>query len=160
MVGDGHTAMIGLLFGMLLPATAPWWLVVTGTFLAVVIGKEIFGGIGANPFCPAVLSYAIASIAWKVYFDFDAQLVNLDVDFTPFYPLAAAKAFGPQAVEGISLMDLFVGREIGGIGSTSGLALIIGGCYIIARGYVRWEIPVSFIVGLFVSGGPVPYGRP
>jgi Na+-translocating ferredoxin:NAD+ oxidoreductase subunit D len=48
-VGDGHAAVIGLVFGMLLPATCPWWLVFTGTFVAVIIGKQIFGGIGANP---------------------------------------------------------------------------------------------------------------
>lgn len=151
MVGDGHAAMIGLIFGMLLPAAAPWWLVITGTFLAIVIGKQIFGGIGANPFSPAVLSYAITAVAWKVYFDFDAQLINFNVDFTPFYPLVAAKAFGTEAVENIPLMDLFIGKEIGGLGSTSGLALIIGGCYLIVRGFLRWEIPLSFIAGLFIT---------
>lgn len=150
-IGDGHAAMIGLIFAMLLPATAPWWLVITGTFLCVVIGKQIFGGIGANPFSPAVLAYAVMSVAWKAYFDFDAQLINMEVDFTPFYPLVAAKAFGTTAVESVPLLDLFIGKEIGGVGSTSGLALIIGGCYLVARGFVRWEIPLSFIVGLFIT---------
>jgi Na+-translocating ferredoxin:NAD+ oxidoreductase subunit D len=152
-VGDGNAALIGLLFGMLLPAAVPWWLVVTGTFVAVVIGKHIFGGVGANPFNPAVLSYAILAIAWRSYFDFDAQLANFDVDYTPFYPLIAAKAFGASAVENIPLMDLFLGREIGGIGATSAAALLLGGIYLVARGYVRWEIPVAFIVGLVVTAG-------
>jgi Na+-translocating ferredoxin:NAD+ oxidoreductase subunit D len=152
-VGDGNAALIGLLFGMLLPAAVPWWLVVTGTFVAVVIGKHIFGGVGANPFNPAVLSYAILAIAWRNYFDFDAQLANFDVDYTPFYPLIAAKAFGASAVENIPLMDLFLGREIGGIGATSAAALLLGGIYLVARGYVRWEIPVAFIVGLVVTAG-------
>ena len=62
-IGDGNAALIGLLFAMLLPATAPWWLVVTGTFVAIVIGKQIFGGIGGNAFNPVALSIAILMMA-------------------------------------------------------------------------------------------------
>lgn len=150
-VGDGNAALIGLLIAMLLPATVPWWLVLTGTFLAIVIAKQIFGGIGANPFSPAVLAYAILMVSWKNYFDFDAQLIHYDFSFTPFYPLVAAKAFGTSAIENIRMSDLLLGRQVGGLGSTCGLALIIGGLYLILRGYVRWEIPVAFIVGLCVT---------
>ena len=57
-IGDGNAALIGLLLAMLLPATMPWWAVITGTLIAVVIGKQIFGGIGANPFNPAALAVA------------------------------------------------------------------------------------------------------
>lgn len=165
-VGDGNAAVIGLIFGMLLPATAPWWLVLTGTFVAVVIAKQSFGGIGATPFSPPVLAYAILSVAWRVYFDYDAQLANVNVDFTPFYPLAAAKAFGSGAVADIPLRDLLLGCEIGGIGSTSAIALLVGGIYLVARGYMRWEIPLAFIVGLFVTaslfhaGNPAAYAGP
>ncbi len=150
-VGDGHAAMIGIILGMLLPAAAPWWMVVTSTFLAVVIGKQIFGGIGANPFNPAALSVAIVSIAWKNYFDFNAQLVNFNFSFNAFDPLVALKAFGPEVVDNYSLGGLFLGQQVGGIGSTCGLALVIGGAYLIARGYVRWEIPLSFVLGILVT---------
>lgn len=150
-VGDGNAALIGLLLAMLLPATTPWWIVLTGTFLAVVIGKQIFGGIGANPFNPAVLAYAILMISWKTYLDFDAQMVNYDFAFAPFYPLLAAKSLGTGAVEAIPITDLLLGRQVGGLGSTCGLALIIGGIYLILRGYVRWQIPVAFIAGLCIT---------
>jgi electron transport complex protein RnfD len=150
-VGDGHAILIGLLLGMLMPATAPFWIVLTGTFLAIVIGKQIFGGIGANPFCPAALSYAILMVSWKTHFDFDAQLLNYNFDFTPFYPLVALKAFGTEAVADIGIGDLMVGRQVGGIGATCGLALLLGGVYLIARGFMRWEIPVAFIAGLVVT---------
>ncbi len=150
-VDDGHAMFIGLIFGMLLPATAPYWLVLTGTFMAVVIGKIIFGGLGANPFNPAVLSYAILMVSWKTYFDFDAQLIHYNFDFTPFYLLVAAKAFGTEAVANVNLGELLIGRQVGGIGTTCGLALILGGIYLIARGIMRWEIPVAFIAGLLVT---------
>jgi len=71
-IGDLDSAVIGLIFGMMLPATSPWWLVVTGTFVAVIIGKMIFGGIGANPFNPALVGMAFLMLSWKVFFDFDA----------------------------------------------------------------------------------------
>ena len=152
-VGDGNAALIGLLFGMLLPAAAPWWLVITGTLVAILIGKQIFGGIGGNPFNPAVLSYAILMISWNRYFDFDAQLLNYNFDFTSYYPLVALKAFGPTVTESFNLGDMLIGRQVGGIGATSGLALIIGGIYLVARGFVRWEIPLSYIAGLFLTAG-------
>ncbi len=165
-VGDGHAALIGLLLGMLLPATAPYWLVITGTFLAIVIGKQIFGGIGANPFSPPALAFAILSISWKHYLDFDAQLLNMQFDFAAFHPLVALKAFGPEFVSGISMGDLIIGKQIGGVGATCGLALILGGIYLIARGFLRWEIPVAFIIGLAVTAtlfhiaDPARYGGP
>jgi electron transport complex protein RnfD len=150
-VGDGHAALTGLIFGMLLPATAPFWLVITGTFFAIVVAKHIFGGIGANPFNPAVLAVAILTISWHSYFDFDAQLLNYHFDFTSFYPPAALKAFGPAGIEKISLGDLLVGRQVGGIGATCGLALILGGVYLMARGFMRWEIPLAYLAGIAVT---------
>ncbi len=159
-VGDGNAILIGLIFGMLLPATAPYWLVLTGTFVAVVMGKQIFGGIGANPFSPAALSYAILMVSWNTYFDFDAQLLNYNFDFAPFYPLVAVKAFGTEAVADITIGDLMVGRQIGGVGATCGLALILGGIYLIARGFMRWEIPVAFIAGLVITATLFHVGNP
>lgn len=150
-VGDGHAALIGVIFGMLLPATTPWWVVVTGTFLAIFIGKQIFGGIGASPFNPAVLAFAIVSIAWQAHFDFDASLANMDFDFKAAQPLVALKAFGPEVVAGYDIGDMFIGRQIGGIGAVSGLGLIIGGLYLIGRGYVRWEIPLAYIAGMAIT---------
>jgi Na+-translocating ferredoxin:NAD+ oxidoreductase subunit D len=152
-VGDGHAALTGLLLGMLLPAATPYWIVLTGTFFAIVIAKQIFGGIGANPFNPAALAFAILMVSWKTHLDFDTQLVHFDFDFTPFYPPVALKAWGPQAIENINLGDLLLGRQVGGIGATCGLALIFGGLYLIARGIMRWEVPLAFILGLLITAG-------
>jgi len=151
-IGNMDSAVIGLLFGMMLPATSPWWFVITGTFVAVVIGKMIFGGIGANPFNPALLGMAVLMLSWKSLFDFDAAYVNYDFDFTALAPLAALKFQGASAVSDLfPIGDLIMGRQVGAIGSTFGLGLIIGGIYLIVRGYIRWEIPVSFIVGIIVT---------
>ena len=151
-IGDLDSALIGLLFGMMLPATSPWWLVVTGTFVAVVLGKMIFGGIGANPFNPALIGMAFLMLSWKAFFDFDAAYINYEFDFTALAPLAALKFQGPAAIaDFFPLSDLIMGRQVGAIGSTFGLGLIIGGVYLILRGYIRWEITVSFIAGIIVT---------
>ncbi|MCB2146395.1 MAG: RnfABCDGE type electron transport complex subunit D [Deltaproteobacteria bacterium] len=151
-IGNGNAALVGLLLAMVLPASTPWWIVLIGTFLAIVIGMQIFGGIGANPFNPVALAFAILMVSYKNHLDFDAGLVNFTLSFpSSTDPLAALKAFGPSAVEGLNYMDLFLGKQVGALGSTCGLALVLGGLYLILRGFIRWEISVSFLAGVFVT---------
>lgn len=149
-IGDGSAALSGLVLAMLLPATMPWWAVITGTFLTVVIGKQIFGGIGSNAFNPVALAVAIMMVSWKDLFDFNGMLLNYDFNFTAVYPLAAVKNFGTSAIDSFSLGDLMMGRQMGAIGSTFGLGLIIGGIYLMIRGFIRWEISLSFIAGAYL----------
>jgi electron transport complex protein RnfD len=152
-VGDGTAAVIGLLFGMMLPATLPWWAVITGTFIAIVVARQIYGGIGANPFNPAAVAVAILMLAWKQRMDFDTALVSYAFDFSAAFPLGAVKAFGTDAIKGLSLIDLFLGRQIGGIGTICGVALVAGGIYLVLRGIIRWEIPLAFLVGTAATAG-------
>lgn len=152
-IGDMDAAVIGLLFGMMLPCTTPWWVVVTGTFVAVVIGKMIFGGIGANPFNPVIIGMAILMLAWKQYFDIDTAMVNYPFDFAELamVPLAALKYQGVDIIDKFPLMDLFMGKQVGAIGTTFGLGLVIGGIYLILRGYIRWEISLAFVAGIIIT---------
>ncbi len=150
-IGDGNAALIGLLFAMLLPATSPWWLVLTGTFVSVIIGKQIFGGIGGNPFNPALIGIAILMVSWKNFFDFDDALLNYDLGFIMVYPLAALKHFGVSAVDSFTISDLLLGRQIGAIGTTFGIGIIAGGIYLIIRGFIRWEISLSFLAGVLIT---------
>ena len=150
-IGDGNAALTGLLFAMLLPATTPWWTVVLGTFLAIVVGKQIFGGIGCNPLNPALIAIAIIFLSWKGLLDFDEALVNYDLEFFMVYPLAALKHLGTSAASEFTIAGLLMGQCPGAIGATFGLGLIIGGIYLILRGMIRWEISISFLVGVFVT---------
>lgn len=150
-VGDGNAALVGLLFGMLLPATTPWWLVIIGTLVSMVIGKHIYGGIGANPFNPVLVGLAIVMLSWKNYFNFDQALLNYEFDFTALYPLGALKHFGTAAAAPFGAGDLLLGRQIGGIGTTFGLGLLMGGIYLIFKGFVRWEVSISFLLGIAIT---------
>jgi len=158
-ISDWNAALIGLILAMLLPPSLPWWAVITGTFVAILIGKQIYGGLGGNPFNPAVLAIAILALSWKNYFNFSAAVANFDIGFMAVYPPAALKHAGmhPELFDIKSLsdsfnaIDLLMGKQVGGIGATFGLALILGGLYLIARGFIRWEIPVSFLAGVFLT---------
>jgi len=150
-IGDGNAALLGLLLAMLVPATLPWWAVVIGTFLTVVIGQQIFGGIGANSFHPVVLAMMILTLSWTTLFDFNAALVTYDLPFRAVYPLAVAKKFGSAGAAEFSPLDLLLGQQIGGLGATFGLGLIAGGVYLMIRRIIRWEIALSFLAGIFVT---------
>jgi electron transport complex protein RnfD len=71
--------------------------------------------------------------------------------FRSLYPLSALKNFGTSAIDSISLKGMILGQQVGGIGSTFGFGLILGGIYLILRGIIRWEISLSFLVGTFIS---------
>ncbi|MEW6672046.1 MAG: RnfABCDGE type electron transport complex subunit D [Thermodesulfobacteriota bacterium] len=150
-ITDGNAALIGMLFAMLLPASSPWWLVITGTFVAIVVGKHIYGGIGANPFNPALVAIAILTLSWKGFMNFDQALLNFNFDFNMAYPLAAVKRIGSAAAASFSAGDLLLGRQSGGLGATFGLGLILGGLYLILRGFIRWEISFSFLAAIFIT---------
>ena len=150
-IGDGNAAWLGMLFAMLVPATMPWWAVVTGTFIVIVIGKQIFGGIGSNAFHPVALALAMMMLSWGNLLDFDATLLHYDLEFATLYPLAASKYFGAASADTFNLTDLFLGRQLGGTGATFGLGLLIGGIYLMLRGFIRWEISLTFLAGVYLT---------
>ena len=165
-IGDGNAAVIGLLLGMLLPATMPWYAVILGTLLAILVGKQIYGGIGCNPFNPSLVAYVMLLLSWKTLLDFDAMLVNYDFGVNMIFPIGALKHFGPSVIEQYNPIDLLMGWQAGAIGATFGLGLIIGGAYLILRGFIRWELSLSFLAGVFITAllfnvaNPAKYGGP
>ncbi len=150
-IGDGNAAVIGMMTAMLFPATTPWWAVITGTFVAIVVGKQIYGGIGGNPFNPALIGIAILMLSWNNIFDIDNALLNYDFNFTAAYPLVALKHYGVSAVDSFNLTDLLMGNQTGTVGSAFGLALALGGLYLIIRGFIRWEISFSFLAAMIIT---------
>lgn len=161
-VGDLNAVVIGLLFAFLLPAGAAWWVVVVGTGLSVCLGKMVFGGIGANPVPAVLVGYAAISVCWGIYVEPDT--VQLATSWSE--PLTKLKFFGPAGIERFSYTDLFIGRQIGGLGSANVGMLLIGGLYLVARKTVAWQIPLAFlagtaaVAGLFYAVDPAIYAPP
>ena len=151
-LSDGSAALSGLLLALILPASTPWWLVAIGSTVGVIIGKQIFGGLGGYPFNPVLIGWAIIRISWPGHLNFDDVLVNFSW-VGDAYPLTTLKVSGAAALSKFSYVDLFLGKQLGGIGAAATLWLIIGGLFAIIRGYIPWRIPVAFIAGVFFVSG-------
>ena len=146
---DGSAAAIGLMFGLMLPPTAPWWCILVGVFIAIVIAKQFFGGTGENPFNPVLVAYALLLISWGDILNFTKAYLPYEFGFNAINPLAVLKQFGPSATNNVSLWQLFMGQQLGGMGTAFGFGIVVGGIYLLVRGYIRWEISVSFILGIW-----------
>ncbi len=152
-VGDLSAAVTGTLLAFCLPVSIPLWIAGLGSVIAVVVVKQLFGGIGENFANPAVTGRVILLVA------FSGEMANWAVDgISSATPLAALAAGGKVP----GLMDMFLGLNRGGsLGETCGLALLLGGIYLLARRIITWQIPVAYLgtVALFAlaAGQSVPY---
>ncbi len=146
-VGDWSAVVTGLLLAYNLPANAPVWIAAVGAIIAIILVKQMFGGIGSNFMNPALAARAILFVSWSsLMTSYPATQFMTDVtsSATPLNLL------GKGTVEGVNLMDLFLGNVPGVLGETCKLALLLGGVYLILRGIVDWKIPVTFIATVFV----------
>lgn len=154
-VSDLSAVVTGLLLAFNLPASAPFWVPVVGGFFAIVIVKQLFGGLGQNFMNPALCARAFLLAAYPSEMtDWSVQPRAALVDgVTSSTPLALLKN-GITASNGIvesfipkssDIFNAFVGRIGGCIGETCAAALIIGGLYLIARRIISWRIPVIYI---------------
>jgi electron transport complex protein RnfD len=142
---DGSAIITGLLLAMNLPSSAPWWMCILGAVIAIGLGKMVFGGLGNNIFNPALVARVVLFISFPV------QMTHWPLPFatdavssaTPLGVLGTSGAL--KAMETFPLMDMFLGRIGGCLGEVSALMLILGGLILLFKGYIKWDIPVSFI---------------
>jgi len=138
-VTDLSAAVTGLLIAYNVPSTAQWWQVMIGSVFAIVIVKQLFGGLGFNVVNPALAARAVLQASWAT------SINTFYVDgVSSATPLAIMKAGGP-ATATYSVMDMFLGKTAGCIGETSALLLILGGVYLLCRRAIKWQIPVCYI---------------
>ncbi|ABB37383.1 NADH:quinone oxidoreductase subunit RnfD [Oleidesulfovibrio alaskensis G20] len=148
-VDDNSALLQGLLLAFLLPASAPWWLVILGSAFTILLGRLVFGGLGANPVCAPLVGWAILSISWKLEMDIDAAMLNTML----VNPLTQLKYFGAQKVADISYTGLLAGQQLGALGSSQVGALLLGGIYLLVRRTVRWQLPAAFFGGVLLISG-------
>jgi electron transport complex protein RnfD len=156
-INDGSAAVTGLLLAMTLPPSAPWWICVIGGMIAIGIGKQIFGGLAHNPFNPALLARVVLLISWPVelttWMKPGQGFANLGADVvTGASQLGQMKEGLIQqgsiaaAMQQFNALDAFLGiHQLGSLAETSAVALLIGGIYLLYRGYITWHIPVGYM---------------
>ena len=166
---DGSAAITGLLLAFNVPSTIPWWQLLVGSLAAIGVTKMAFGGLGKNPFNPALVgrafmlaSFPVQMTTWplplKNLWSFGADAV------TGATPLGVLAEQGPANLPGH--LDLFLGNIGGCIGEVSALAILLGGIYMLSRKIITWHIPVFYILSLFGFTGifwlvnPTKYADP
>ncbi len=150
-VSDLSAAVTGVLLSFNLPATFPYWMAVVGSFVAIVVVKQLFGGIGQNFANPAItarivllLSFGIPMTTWPVA---TPMLAAADV-VTGATPLALLASGDTANLP--TYTEMLLGLTGGSLGETSALALLVGGYYLIIRKIIAPTIPVAFIGTVFV----------
>lgn len=158
---DGSAALTGLLLAMNLPSNLPVWMIIVGSLVAIGIGKMSFGGLGNNPFNPALVGRVFLLISFPVEMTTWPRPVPLTTSYldaeTGPTVLAMLKGnFGeiPQT------MDLFLGKMGGSLGEISAVALLLGLVYLLWKKIITWHIPVSILVTVFVFAGILNVANP
>ncbi|NMD37905.1 MAG: RnfABCDGE type electron transport complex subunit D [Christensenellaceae bacterium] len=151
-LGDLSAVVTGILVALNVPVTAPLWIPVFGSMLAIVLVKQMYGGIGQNFINPALAARTILFISWTALMS--ARLIpevgNLYQGFR--FNVDAVSVATPliSSQNSFTLSQLFLGNIPGMIGETSKIALLIGGIYLIVRKVIDWRIPVFFIGTVFI----------
>ena len=143
-VTNWSAAVTGVLLAFNLPASIPWWIVVIGAFVAIAIAKMTFGGLGKNPFNPALVGRVFLLIAYPVQMTTFPMPVNGAFDaLSGATPLAAVKHGAAADVLGVQ--DLLLGNMPGSMGEVATLALLCGFVYLLWRRVITWQIPVTVL---------------
>ncbi len=178
---DGTALLTGWLLALSLPPSAPWWIGVGGSFFAIAIGKQVYGGVGQNIFNPAMLARVALLIAFPLQMTTWALPQPLGSAAAPGFVESLAITFAgaplPDAMVGatalgglktdmtlgheaaawlqanFSLLPALLGQTPGSLGETSELLILLGGVWLLLRRIIHWEIPVSLVLVTVVLAG-------
>ena len=166
-VGDLSAVVTGLLLALNLPAGIPLWMAVVGSVFAIGVSKQVFGGLGMNPFNPALAARAFMLISFtgpmttwlKPFWWRTPEAVTTATPLATMKTWFAAEATASATPHGLcnsactgvpGLWDMAIGNIPGCIGEVSAIALAIGAAYLLWRKVITWHIPVAFIATVFV----------
>ena len=158
-VGNLSAAVTGVLLAFNLPVSIPWWIVAVGAFVAIAVAKMTFGGLGKNPFNPALVGRVFLLIAYPAQMTSFPQPAGAVADaFSGATPLAAVK-FGAVSASAIDYQDMLFGSIPGSLGEVAALALLAGFVYLLWRRVITWHIPVVIFVSMALFAFFAALGR-
>lgn len=149
---DFSAALTGLLLAMNVPATLPVWMIVVASFFAIVVVKQLFGGIGKNIVNPALAARVMLFMSFSEQMSGKAYDIDLVSSATPLVSLKQGD------LSGIKLFDLFIGNVEGSLGETCALLLLIGAVYLLVRKVITWHIPVAYLATVALISFLFPIG--
>ncbi len=173
-IGDGSAALTGILLALNLPPASPWWMALLGAVIAIAIAKQVYGGLGYNPFNPALVARVVLLISFPVQmttwttpspWGLGTDAVSAATPLGEYKTAVMLTGKIPPELQG-NLGDYFLGNMAGCLGEVSALALLLGGLYLLWKRIITWHIPVSFLgttlvlAGLFWFADPLRYPHP
>ncbi|MDP3013525.1 MAG: RnfABCDGE type electron transport complex subunit D, partial [Candidatus Subteraquimicrobiales bacterium] len=149
-ITDGTAVLTGLLLALTLPPNISWWLPVIGGFIAITLGKQLFGGFGYNVFNPALVARATLLLSWTVQMTsagWVSPLGKLDgvSGATPLALMKQAQAGTAHLTPHLYVKPLFLANPGGCIGEVSALLILVGAAILFWRKIISWHIPFSYI---------------
>ena len=147
-VGDLSAVVTGVLLTCVMPSAAPWWLGIIGSFFAIIVVEQLYGGIGKNFLNPALAARAFLSAAYAAYMTawaVPSVMRDVVVDATTMSTPLSYMHTGDALPEYFNFLNMFLGGIPGSIGEVSALALLVGAAYLLIRKVITWRIPVTFI---------------
>jgi len=160
-ISDGSALVTGILLAFNLPSNLPWWMVVIGAIFAIGVGKMTYGGLGNNPFNPALvgrvfllISFPVQMTSWPLPVESRFQYTDATTGATPLGFLKEALRNGeaiPDVLKQIpDHMQLFMGQMGGSLGEVSALALLLGFGWLMYKKIITWHIPIAIIVTIYL----------
>ena len=144
-LNDFSAAVTGLLIGLNMPATVPVWVPAIGSVFAIIIVKQLFGGIGHNFLNPALAARAVLLTSWPSYMT-KALVPARTLTFGLFESsVDAITSATPLVAPVADIRNLLMGNIAGAIGETCKIAILLGLIYLLIRGVIRWQIPVCML---------------
>ncbi len=144
-LNDFSAAVTGLLIGLNMPATVPVWVPAIGSVFAIIIVKQLFGGIGHNFLNPALAARAVLLTSWPSYMT-KALVPERTLTFGLFESsVDAITSATPLVAPVADIRNLLMGNIAGAIGETCKIAILLGLIYLLIRGVIRWQIPVCML---------------
>ncbi len=157
-ITDGSAVLTGILLALSIPSIAPWWIVVVGVNFAIIFGKQLYGGLGNNPFNPAMLGYAFLLISYPLPMTtWAGEFVNLTQALDVIFNLNPVDALsGATRLDDVKI-QLALGKMVSELNIYSSaqmwinIGFLLGGLYLLARRIILWHIPVAFLLGIAIS---------
>ena len=156
-ISDGSAALSAILLAISIPSIAPWWVVVIGTAFAIIFGKQLYGGLGNNPFNPAMLGYAFLLISYPLQMTtWAGEFVGLSQAIDVIFNLSSVDALsGATQLDDVKT-QLTLGKMVSELDVYSisqawiNLGFLLGGLYLLFRRVITWHIPAAFITGVVI----------
>lgn len=163
-ITDGSAIITGMLLAFNVPSSIPWWMVMVGSLMAIGVAKMSFGGLGNNPFNPALvgrvfmlISFPVDMTSWPKPSLFNMNLIDAQTGATPLAVIKEGVKNGQQISDLMSTLpsyfDMFIGQMGGSLGEISAISLIIGGIYMLMKKIISWHIPVAMLGSMIIFSG-------